>query len=355
MGVAEKSFLKRRAQQFSNCRWQSNWNLCTDLQRQWTRRRIRRLTAGDKHVGTKSKTNKTNSKSCIWPFFWYNVMPILLVLCISCCIAMYQNSEAVSNFMQRYSSQYQAIVHNKLNYCDRSTPLNDVFQHLRENVLNQEAALDQLEQALASQSSFQSIALVGSSGLGKSLTMRILLEQFPWVENVQNMAWNDYAFNDVGARLQAVSNMLYSLAHCGRNLLIIDNMLPSDVEYVKSINQLISRSDVATKHVTIIYIFNLNRMIDDSIYERQQEIVQQLPDTKVISYRQFDQLDLERCVRHEAKIAGLNLDERYVKEMVNTADVGVAGCKSVRAKVILYGKPLEKHDSEQLQLSKYLD
>lgn len=350
MGIAEKSFLKRRAQQFSNCRWQSNWSQCTDLQRQWTRRRIRRLTAGDKHVGSKGKRNKTNSQTCNWPFFWYNVMPILLVLCISCCIALYQNGEAVSNFMQRYSSQYQAIVHNKLNYCDPSTPLDDVFQHLREKVLNQEAALDQLEKALTSQSSFQSIALVGSSGLGKSLTMRILLEQFPWAENVQSMAWNDYELNEISARFEVVSNMLYSLAHCGRNLLIIDNMLPSDLDYVKSINQLISLSDVATKHVTIIYIFNLNRMIDDSIYERNMKVVQQLPDTQVISYRQFDQLDLERCVRHEAKIAGLNLEERYVKELVNTADVGVAGCKPVRAKVILYGKPLEKHDSEQLQL-----
>lgn len=351
MGVAEKSFLKRRAQQFSNCRWQSNWNLCTDLQRQWTRRRIRRLTAGDKHVGTKGKANKTNSQTCKWPFFWYNLMPILLVLCISCCISLYQNGETVSNFMQRYSSQYQAIVHNKLDYCDRSTPLNDVFQHLRENVLNQEAALDQLEQALASQSSFQSIALVGSSGLGKSLTMRILLEKFPWVENVQRIAWNDYALNDDSARLQEVSNMLYSLVHCGRNLLIIDNMLPSDVEYVTSINQLISRSDVAKKHVTIIYIFNLNRMVDDSLYEQHMELVQQLPNTTVITYRQFDQIDLEKCVLHEAKIAGLDLDERYVNEMVNTADVGVSGCKSVRAKVVLYGKPLEKRDIEQLQLS----
>lgn len=349
MGVAENSFLKRRAQQFGNCRWQSNWSLCTDLQRQWTRRRLRRLTAEDKNVGGKGKTNKTNSKKRYWPFFWYNLMPFMLVLCISGCIAMYQNGEVFAKFMQRYSNQYQAIVHNKLNYCDRSIPLTDCFRHMRNNVLNQEAALDQLEQALTTDDSFQSIALVGSSGLGKSLTMRILTEKFPWAENVQTIAWNDYDFNDESTRFWKISKMLDSLAHCGRNIIIIDNMTPFDVDYVTSINEMISRSDVNIKHVAIIYIFNLNRMLDDSLYERQLDAVKQLPDTKLIFYRQFDQHDLERCVRHEAKLAGLNLEERYVKEMVSTADVEDSGCKSVRAKVFLFAEQQEEHDCQQSQ------
>lgn len=351
MGVAEKSFLKRRAQQFGNCRWQSNWSLCTDLQRQWTRRRLRRLAAEDKHVGGKAIKNNTNSKKRNWTFLWYNLMPLMIVLCVSFCIAMYQNGEALSNFMQRYSSQYQAIVHNKLNYCDRSMPLNDCFQRMRENVLNQEEALDQLEQALTTDNSFQSIALVGSSGVGKSLTMRILIEEFPWAENVQSIAWNDYDLNDDNARFQAVHKMLDSLAYCGRNLIIIDNMTPYDVDYVTSINQMISHSDVDTKHVAIIYIFNLNRMLEDSLYEQQLEAVKQLPDTKLIFYRQFDQHDLERCVRQEVKLAGLNLEERYVKEMVSTADVEDSGCKSVRAKVYLFAEPQEEpFDCEQTEL-----
>ncbi|KAH8398027.1 hypothetical protein KR222_010547, partial [Zaprionus bogoriensis] len=282
-----------------------------------------------------------------WPFFWYTLLPLLLVACISCCITLYQNGDAVSNFMQRYSSQYQAVVHNKLNYCDRSLPLSDVFARLHENVLNQEAALDQLERAMTGPSSFQSIALVGSSGVGKSLTMRLLLEQFPWAENVHSIAWNDYELADEQARYQAVDDMLQSLAHCGRNLFIIDNMATSDAEYVATINEMIlSRSDVAKdssdlaiKQLTIIYVFNLNRMIANDLYERQVQLLQQLPETTVITYREFGQSDLERCVRHEAKLVDLDLEERYVQEMLKTTDVQVSGCKSVRAKVIVYGKP----------------
>lgn len=347
MGVAEKSFLKRRAQQFGNCRWQSSWSLCTDLQR---RRRLRRLAAEEKLAGGKDIKKYTISKKRNWKFFLYNLIPPMIILFVSFCIVMYQNGEALSMFMQRYSSQYQAIVHNKLNYCDPSMPLNDCFGRMRENVLNQEAALDQLEQALTTDNSFQSIALVGSSGVGKSLTMRMLIEQFPWAENVQSIAWNDYDLNDDDARIQAVYQMQDNLAYCGRNLIIIDNMTPYDVNYVTSINQVISHSDYGTKHVAIIYIFNLNRMLEDSLYERQLKAVKQLPGTKLIFYRQFDQDDLERCVRHEAKLAGFNIEEHYVKEIVGTADVENSGCKSVRAKVYLFselqGKPFDCEQTE---------
>lgn len=350
-----RSFLKRRAVQLSNCYLQSNWNLCTHLQRQWNRRRLRRLFSSDKHSGRDS--NRSNLKQQSWSFFWYTLVPMFLVLCFSCGITLYQNTDAVSKFMQRYSTQYQAIVHNKLNYCDRTIPLHEIFEHIHQNVINQEVALEQLEQALANQSSFQAIALVGTSGVGKSLTMRMLQEQYPWSENVQNIAWNDYELIDEEARYQAVWGMLSNLAHCGRNLIIIDNMAMCDLEYVSSINSLIlSNTDVASgnndldkKQLTIIYVFNLNGMLPEEHYSQQLKMLQNLPPTTVISYRVFGPADLEKCVRHEAKVVGLNLEERYVEEMVNTTDVKVSGCKTVRSKVLIYGLPQSNDEEEQEQ------
>ncbi|KAM8720596.1 hypothetical protein ACLKA7_006608 [Drosophila subpalustris] len=363
----QRAFLKRRSSQFGNGHLQSSWNICTDLQRQWTRRRLRRLLSASGRPSMKLRSKQpteSDLKQRSWSFFWYTLLPMFIVLCLSCCITMYQNGDVVSNFMQRYMSQYRSIVHNKLNYCDRTTmPLHEIFENIRNDVLNQESALNQLEQAMANQSSFQSIALIGSSGLGKSLTLRLLIDQYPWAENVHSIAWNDFELISDEARYNEVSSMLRSLAHCGRNLFIIDNMTPCDKDYVSSINALLlSRSDVAIgnnnelnldlKQLTIIYVFNLNRLLADEIYSRQVEVLQQLPQTTVIQYRNFDVKDLEQCVRHEAKVVGMYLDENHVQEMLNTTDVRVSGCKTVRSKVLIYARPEPEDDKgkEQTQI-----
>ncbi|XP_034481937.1 uncharacterized protein LOC117787499 [Drosophila innubila] len=352
----QRAFLKRRSSQFGNGHLQSSWNMCTDLQRQWSRRRLRRLLSTGRPT-VKMPKQPSDLKQRSWSFFWYTLLPMLLVLCLSCCITMYQNGDVVSSFMQRYMNQYRAIVNNKLNYCDRTMPLHEIFDTIRADVLGQESALNQLEQAMGNQSSFQSIALVGSSGLGKSLTMRLLYDLYPWKENVRSIFWNDFELNSDKARYKSVSSMLRNLAHCGRNLFIIDNLTPCDKDYVSSINALLlSRSDIALgsndvdlKQLTIIYVFNLNRLLDDELYDRQVEVLQQLPQTTVINYRNFDVQDLEKCVRHEAKVVDMYLDEKHVQEMLNSTDFRVSGCKTVRSKVLIYARPdpIDKEEHNQ--------
>ncbi|XP_034104029.1 uncharacterized protein LOC117567868 [Drosophila albomicans] len=357
----QRGILKRRASQFGNGHLQNSWNICTDIQRQWLRRRPRRLFQGGKRTTrTGTKNQQSDLKQRGWTFFWYTLLPLLAVLCISCGITMWQNGDAVSKFMQRYSSQYQDIVHNKLNYCNRSRSLHDIFKEIRANVLNQDLAINQLEQVFVNQSSIQSIALIGSSGVGKTLTLRILLELYPWAENVQSLAWNDFDPTDDNTREQAVEDMLHNLAHCGRNLLVIDNLTPLDKDYVAAINAMLAtRSDVAfdsgdnnthtdLKHLTIIYVFNLNRLLDDELYDLQREAVQQLPKTTVINYRNFNLDDVEECMRHEAKIVGMRVDDKYAKEILLSADPKVSGCKTVRSKVLMYGELETDNDATEM-------
>ncbi|XP_023169235.1 uncharacterized protein LOC111598285 [Drosophila hydei] len=339
-----RSFLKRRSVQLSTNYLQTN--LCTNLQRQWSRRRLRRLFWSDKNCAVDS-TRRKDVKPKVWPYSIYSFVPMLLVLGFSFGITVYQNTDIVSKFMLRYTAQYQATVHNKFNYCDRTMPLHDIFENIHDAVINQELALKQLEQALANQS-FQPIALVGTSGVGKTLTIRKLIETYPWPENVQTIAWNDYELIDNDARYKAVWKMLRNLAHCGRNLIVIDNMAVCDLDYVTSINGLVlSNSDVANgtndpdkKLLTIIYVFNVNSMLPEEHYNEQLKMLQQIEATETIVYRMFGPQDLEKCVRHEERLLGLILDEQHFEDMVNTTNVKVSGCKTVRAKVLVHGRPL---------------
>lgn len=340
-------FWKRRPSQSGNGHLQSNRNISSDLHRHLNRRRLRRLFLAGKPT-TNIKNQESDLKKRCYSFFRYTLLPLIIVVGISCCITMYQNKDAMSSFIERYTNQYRSIVNNKLNYCDRAMPLHEIFENIRADVLNQESALNQLEQAMANQSSIQSIALVGSSGLGKSLTMRLLQDHYPWKENVYSIAWNDFELDNDKARYNTVFYMLRNLAHCGRNLIIIDNMAPYDKIYVSTINAMLQqKTDVAfgskdmdLKQLTIIYVFNLNRLLEEDLYERQVEIMQKVPETTVIHYRNFDVNDLEMCVHHEAKVVDMFVDQVHVQEMLNSIDVTVSGCKTVRSKVLIYARPL---------------
>ncbi|XP_030378724.1 uncharacterized protein LOC115627241 [Scaptodrosophila lebanonensis] len=333
-----------------------NWRL--EQQKQWCERRMRRLYTADKRAAKRhsalhlmrAMTARKRHKF----FSWYSLGLLTLVAAISLCIPLYRNRSVVSKFKQMYSSQYQAIVHNKQNYCESAMPLDDLFGHLHANVIGQDAALKQLEQALAQQNHFQSIALVGSSGIGKSLTVRLLREHFPWLENVRTYAWNDQYNRLEEGNFETVRRLLENLAHCGRNLLVIDNMASSDASFVPAINELvISSAPNVTKNssdvqlLTIIYVFNLNRMLLDEPYEHQLKALQHLPNTTVINYRTFGCREFMKCVSHEAKLARMQLDERVTQEMLDTADVKVSGCKTVRAKVLIYGKLSDDVDIKQ--------
>ncbi|EDW00312.1 uncharacterized protein LOC6564726 [Drosophila grimshawi] len=345
----QRVFLKRRSEQLPNSHMQSNWTLCTDLQRQWNRRRLRRLFAADKPKVVRGyPCAHVHRSGPMGSFLRYFLLPIFLVLGIICCITLYQTE--VTMFVQHYFRQYQAIVHDKPNYCDRSRSMRNIFDNIHRDVINQDAALQQLEEALTNHAAFHSIALVGTSGLGKSLTMQLLFYQYPWKLNVQRIAWNDFDLIEEEARYKKVLGILHNLAHCGRNLLIIDNMSVWDLEYVAIINALalaqrdvanVEISDLDLKQLTIIYVFNVNaRKLPDVYYRKRLEVILQLADMTVITYRSFDRSDLERCVRHEARVIDLHLEERYVKEIVSTSNVHISGCKTVRAKVLVYGKPM---------------
>ncbi|TDG40387.1 hypothetical protein AWZ03_013188 [Drosophila navojoa] len=305
---------------------------------------MRRLFLAEK---SNSLDRRKDFKQKLWSYFIYSLMPLLVVIVFSSLMTYSQNTEVFTKVMQRYTTQYQATVHNKLNYCDRTMPLHDMFEHIQGAVINQELALKQLEQALANYS-FQSIALVGTSGVGKTLTIRKLLEKYPWPENVQTIAWNDYKLIDNDARYKAVWKTLGNLAHCGRNLIIIDNMAMCDLEYMTSINSMAqSNSDLASsandfdkKHLTIIYVFNVNSMLPEELYREQLKMLKQVETTAMIVYRMFGTNDLEACVRHESRLLHLKLDERHIEDMVNTIDVKISGCKTVRSKVLVLGHPL---------------
>ncbi|XP_037899351.1 uncharacterized protein LOC119643916, partial [Glossina fuscipes] len=174
-------------------------------------------------------------------------------------------------------------------------------------------------------------------GVGKSLVLGSLAANFPWPENVRVYAWNTYVRDD-SKKFRMLSVMLERLSDCGCNLLIIENLKPSDHEFVKMVNELIQQIVNGKKRLIIFYVFNLNWMRDEHFVVEQSEfLMKSLPVDHVISFNPFTKAELRECVHREMILEKVHLIPEDLEEIIETIDVTHSGCKNVNAKVLMYG------------------
>ncbi|XP_017094554.2 uncharacterized protein [Drosophila bipectinata] len=254
------------------------------------------------------------------------------------------STDTISDFVDSYSNQYNVIIHERPGYCERHARLGAMVDHAWDQVLNQPDALEKLELALDN-TTFNAIALIGSSGVGKSHTARLLREKFPWPENVKTVAWDD------SNALALIPSILSHLKLCGRNLILVDNMTPKDIRYVPYINGLIrTHPEIANgtankpskKYVTIVYIISLNRLLPDDEFQAQKMAVQKLINTHLINYNDLERSHVEDCIRRTARVEGMELTRDQILDIIYSIDYINAGCKPVRAKVLMYGTPVKQ-------------
>ena len=248
----------------------------------------------------------------------------------------------LKDFRNSYRRHYNHIVHGKLDYCGPTMDIAALFGQIQRSseILHQPHALAQLEMALRNESNMNNIALVGPSGVGKSLVAQGLMENFPWQENVASYAWNTYVEEEV-EKFHIIRLFLQRLSDCGRNLLVIDNLLPCDKEVVPLVQQLIREilgESLPKYHLIVVYIFNVNSLDTLEVYERNLNSIQEIPHIKTINFRGFGEKELRDCIRREARMENLQLTIEKVNDIVETLDVSKSGCKNVHAKVLTHGQ-----------------
>lgn len=246
--------------------------------------------------------------------------------------------QILKDFLKNYRSHYWDIVHGKNNYCDQNLDIPTLFSRIRQqNILHQDQAIRQIEVALRNESNLNAIAIVGPVGVGKSLFIRALLQNFPWQENVHTYAWNTYV-SDEAEKFHLVRILAENLSDCGQNLLVIENLHACDNSAVALINQLLSDTiKKQHKRVVLFYVFNLNTMLPAEAYAIQKDLLQTLPDCSIVNFNSFTQYELRDCIKREVELENVSLTEEDYDEIVNTIDPMKSGCKNVNAKVLMYG------------------
>ncbi|XP_065364040.1 uncharacterized protein LOC135957255 [Calliphora vicina] len=255
--------------------------------------------------------------------------------------------QMLKEFIKNYRNQYTEIVHGKNNYCDQKQQLDTatLFASIKQNrILHQEQAMQKIEVALRNESDLNAIALVGPTGVGKSLFIEALQQNFPWHENVHTYAWNTYV-NDDAEKFHLIRILIENLSECGHNLLVIENLQACDHGAIPIINQLlIEANNKQQKRVVLFYVFNLNTMLTAQAYATQRDLLQSLPDCNIINFKSFNESDLRDCIKREAEIENVTLRTQDYDEIVETIDPLKSGCKNVNAKVLMYGTLKTKKD-----------
>lgn len=255
-----------------------------------------------------------------------------------------KQTSILQDFRNSYRRQYHQIVHGKPHYCEALLDVQNMILGMREyRILHQEEALQRLENTLRNQTQFHSIAIVGPSGVGKTMTANALAANFPWRENVWRYAWNTHVENEV-QKFRMLRLYVEQFSDCGCNLLIVDNLSPCDDAVVPLLNQMIAFQDEASsKRVIVIFIFNLNAMLDSNSYQQQESILQNFRNTTTINFKRLNERDLLDCIYREMNIENLMITKTNFDDIASSIDVSTSGCKKVRAKVLVYGRSLREN------------
>ncbi|XP_075156404.1 uncharacterized protein LOC142229717 [Haematobia irritans] len=309
------------------------------------RKKIRRL--ADEPKPTENNKRMTKCKRML-------VFTGLLTFTVALLMGHYyrqnnSNSKHIlKEFLKNYRNQYTQIVHANQNYCDQKQQLaqTDIFERIRSyGILNQEKILQQIEVALRNESDLNPIALVGPIGVGKSLFMRAMVENFPWQENVRTFSWETFVKNE-SEKIRLVRTLVDSLSDCGQNLLVIEDLWPSNHGVVSVINQLV-RETISNqqKRVIVFYVFSLNTMLPRPKYDQNKDILDMLPDTNVIHLNSFGENELRDCIKKEMDAENLTLNSEDIDEIVATIEPSKSGCKNVNAKVLMFGTAAKTKDN----------
>lgn len=253
--------------------------------------------------------------------------------------------------LRHYRKEYNLLIHGK-EYCTDDIDYASLGRILKDEVVGQDEALSQLENALKNHQKFTSIILHGPTGTGKydffrfwcisvqlskisfpgkTLTTQFLAEHFRWQENTQVLIYNPNAKFDL-------TSITRRLSTCGHNLIIIDDLhlINKDLLTLRQSIEEVAREK--QQKVVLIFVFNMSKFETQRNVDGEGPIFEHLPPNafRIIEYRRMTDLDLNKCMDKVEKELAVTMSQQQRASVKQSVDVSKSGCKNVRSKVSLY-------------------
>lgn len=257
---------------------------------------------------------------------------LLIIICLLVLIGgslfmAFKNGKIFSELKHLSLNQYQLYLYGRLNYCDESFVYENISSALQNRIVGQDNQIDRIQRILRTHKTFTAIALYGSQGVGKTLTLNLIRENFQWHLNVQQYVWS--LVHSKQSQLKSLLNIVDSLTLCGQNGIFIDNLPLNSVSVIEEFHQkLLQVCEQSHFGAFAVYVFNN----DDT--DRHPTI--QIENVSAIHFQRLTLNDLRKCIEIESQLLDVNLDEEQMNELIGGIDLERSGCKHVAAKVALY-------------------
>ncbi|XP_046960991.1 uncharacterized protein LOC124530762 [Vanessa cardui] len=228
-----------------------------------------------------------------------------------------------------FSAVTYQIVYFRCNESINTDLLKNTFVN---KVYGQSAATSSLLKALEGETMNKIIVLYGGTGVGKTYTVSLLLD------NILNYG-NTYHYTMPGFTQSSLDLML-GLIYCKSSVIVVDDLNKNDILIVEDhIKNLVSKSIKYSKILTIILIYNCHTM-GDQLHQRCDDMF--LHDLKhslatieahkfYIKFESLTKEHLRKCI--ESELTKKTLSESDIVEIMKNFNVTLDGCKGVYQKM----------------------
>lgn len=222
-------------------------------------------------------------------------------------------------------NQFQLYLHGRENYCDETFEHWHVSNALHHRIVGQEDALKEIDSALQQHESITALALVGTQGVGKTLTLNLIQLKFQWHLNIQQYIWS--LIESPENQLNSLLKLMNGLTTCGQNGIFIDGIPMKSVNIIEEFNQkLLTHSKQNNIKIIVFYVIQISNAI-----EANEPL--QLDKVKTIRFRQFDSDDIRNCINMESERLKMGIKPKHIDEILEDIDAKRHGCKLVAAKI----------------------
>lgn len=231
-------------------------------------------------------------------------------------------------------NQYHLCVHGRSNYCQEHFDPNNITRELRHRISGQDNVLNAIESTFKLHTNFTAMALIGSQGVGKTLTLNVIEQEFQWPSNVLRYIWS--SIESQRGQMMRMLNSLHRVDGCGQSAILIDNVFERDVEFIVEF-QRVSKAYLERNQLRVFIFYVIQTNTPDAFDDHPLQTV----NITSVFYRTFNQTDFLRCISVECERLNVKLSQDEITEIVQNTDAHQTGCKTVLAKISRYSKTEE--------------
>ncbi|XP_050343132.1 uncharacterized protein LOC126768827 [Nymphalis io] len=269
---------------------------------------------------------------------YINIKPLTINNLIENHTLTHKRNRAYSKFMIKFIVCVIVVLFSAVTYqivyfrCNDSLDLNVISNTLVTKVYGQTKATSSLLKALENETANKIIILFGGTGVGKTYTVSLILD------NILNYG-NIYHYTMPGFS-QTSSDFMLGLIYCESSVIVVDDLNKNDILTVQDhIKSLVNKSIKYAKTLTIILIYNCDTMgdqfyrrCDDTfLYNLKHSLATIEAEKFFIKFESLTEEHLRKCI--ESELTNKKLSDSDLVEIIKNFNVTIDGCKGVYQKM----------------------